>query len=169
MRVYLAGPMSGKPNFNYPAFHAGASYLHSYGYDVMNPAESFDMRVDLPYAWYLREAIRLVTISEELYLLDGWHMSKGALVELHIALALGLPVYYLTAKGAIYQSRLTLADLPELLQMKENLLRVSRGTEWQNEGWQDDPSEPFIIEVGYPAGCAGTTTQGDSLAAGIGG
>ena len=38
-RVYIAGPMSGLPEFNYPAFHAAAEKLRGMGFHVENPAE----------------------------------------------------------------------------------------------------------------------------------
>ena len=39
-RVYIAGPMTGLPAFNYPAFHAAAATLRQAGYVVENPAEN---------------------------------------------------------------------------------------------------------------------------------
>lgn len=40
IRVYLAGPMSGIPRFNFPAFFAAAAVLRSQGFDVVSPAET---------------------------------------------------------------------------------------------------------------------------------
>lgn len=93
MRIYIAGPMTGLPDFNYPAFDAAAAQWRASGWDVLNPAESFGRRTDLPYDLYLREAARLVTMSDALALLPGWYDSKGALLELHLAVVLGLPIY----------------------------------------------------------------------------
>ena len=33
-RIYIAGPMSGLPEFNHPAFHAAAAQLRGAGYIV---------------------------------------------------------------------------------------------------------------------------------------
>lgn len=38
-RIYLAGPMTGLPEHNFPAFHAEAARLRGLGYHVENPAE----------------------------------------------------------------------------------------------------------------------------------
>ncbi|WP_259331943.1 DUF4406 domain-containing protein [Pseudomonas sp. GW101-3H06] len=38
-RVYVAGPMTGLMDFNYPAFNAAADQLRALGYEVENPAD----------------------------------------------------------------------------------------------------------------------------------
>lgn len=42
MRVYIAGPMTGLPEYNFPAFHAAAKAWRDAGWEVLNPAEAFD-------------------------------------------------------------------------------------------------------------------------------
>lgn len=39
-RIYIAGPMSGLPEFNYPAFNRAAAVLRAQGHHVENPAEN---------------------------------------------------------------------------------------------------------------------------------
>lgn len=111
MRVYLAGPMTGIPHFNYPAFNAAAAILRADGHEVFNPAEhdvltygkdisnpkgcavqaatehGFDRRAALKadLAWICDNA-------DAIALLPGWERSTGANAEMALAKALGLKI-----------------------------------------------------------------------------
>jgi hypothetical protein len=91
--VYISGPMRGYPDHNYPAFHEAASVLESYGYDVVNPADNFDGRTDLPQETYLREDVRsMAQRCNAIFFLPGWQNSAGARLEWSVAKALGFDV-----------------------------------------------------------------------------
>ncbi len=97
MRVYVAGPMTGLPDFNFPAFNAVAERLSSQGMHVENPAQHGHVE-GASWADYLRyDLSRLVTCSV-IHLLPGWSKSRGATLELYVAFTLGLEVQY--AEGA---------------------------------------------------------------------
>jgi hypothetical protein len=100
-RVYLSGPMTGIPAFNFPAFHRAAASLHASGYEVVNPAE-MDEADATPMTWeqYLRRDIRVLLDCEAIALLPGWENSRGAKLEAHVALALGMRPIYLTSEAA---------------------------------------------------------------------
>ena len=91
IRIYLAGPMSGLPEFNYPAFNAEAARLRALGYHVENPAEN---PAPEGGSWlsYMRLAIAQLVTCDAIALLDGWAASRGASVEHNLAKAMGLPV-----------------------------------------------------------------------------
>ena len=91
MRIYLAGPMSGLPAFNYPAFNAMAARLREAGYEVENPAENPDPE---PATWenYLRTALRQMLTCDCVALLEGWESSKGARLEIDVAGRLSIPI-----------------------------------------------------------------------------
>lgn len=94
-RVYLAGPMTGLPDHNFPAFHAAAAVLRARGHDVVNPAEVNAANVG-KWTWeqFMRVDIGLLVTCDSVVLLPGWKASKGATLEHQIAAALGMPVEF---------------------------------------------------------------------------
>jgi Domain of unknown function (DUF4406) len=92
-RIYIAGPMTGLPDFNYPAFNAEAARLRALGYEVENPAENPEPPCK-SWLGYMRMAIPQVARCDAIVLLPGWHDSKGARVENQLAHGLGLRVTY---------------------------------------------------------------------------
>lgn len=90
-RVYVAGPMSGMPDLNYPEFNRAAQYLRELGYHVENPAENPEPACK-SWAGYMRLAIAQLVKCDEIHMLRGWGESKGAKLEHEIAQQLGLLV-----------------------------------------------------------------------------
>lgn len=95
-RIYLAGPMTGLPDLNRPAFYAAARALAERGYEVFNPAEADEhdpeATPDKPREWFLRRDIPELCRSDAVAVLPGWRNSIGAQVEVYVARAIGLPV-----------------------------------------------------------------------------
>jgi hypothetical protein len=92
-RVFICGPMSGFPQFNYPAFDRTEFLYKIRGYKVENPAKNFPISepfILLPWHEYLRVSIRQLTYCDRIYKLPGWWKSKGALLESLIAFCLGI-------------------------------------------------------------------------------
>jgi hypothetical protein len=87
MRLYIAGPMTGLPNFNYPAFHAAEKSLRARGYEVLNPARNPEQS---DWLGYMRHAVKQVAESDGIALLPGWEQSRGARVEFQLATGMGL-------------------------------------------------------------------------------
>lgn len=105
MMIYVAGPMTGFKDLNFPAFHAKAAELRAEGHVVINPAEinggedelalCADMTDAEAYAHWqkcMRNDIKMLADCDGIAMLDGWTRSKGATLEHHIARALGLLV-----------------------------------------------------------------------------
>jgi len=91
-RIYIAGPMTGLPEHNFPAFHAAAERLRKAGWEVVNPAENFGGRTNLPRERYLREDVAQLVRCDAIALLPGWKDSRGAKLEYLLARELGLKV-----------------------------------------------------------------------------
>lgn len=89
--VYIAGPMTGLPDYNYPAFNAAAYHLRNNGYVVINPAEQFDGRTDLPREVYMRRAVHSLLQADVVVTLRGFANSAGASLEVSVADELGVP------------------------------------------------------------------------------
>ncbi|MGH3442016.1 MAG: DUF4406 domain-containing protein [Nitriliruptorales bacterium] len=97
MTTYLSGPMSGYEDNNLPVFHAAAAKLREAGWEVVNPAE-LDTHDPEVGGWeqYLRRDLRaIVRDCDSMVTLPGWHASRGATLEVHVARALGMPVFTL--------------------------------------------------------------------------
>lgn len=91
MKIYLAGPMTGLPEFNFPAFHAAAADLRALGHVVSSPAElPPDIGTDRPWSFYMRRGLGMLLECEAIVLLSGWAESRGASLELTVAKALGM-------------------------------------------------------------------------------
>lgn len=99
VRVYVAGPMTGLPRFNFDAFEEACDRLRADGYFVTSPhemdlAQGFDPDSD-GAGHDLRAAleadIAAVIAADVVVLLPGWELSPGVMVEVLVASAHGVP------------------------------------------------------------------------------
>lgn len=88
-RIYLSGPMTGLPGFNYAAFNAEAARLRALGYEVVNPAENPPQE-----SWeaYMDVCIPQLLTCDTIALLPGWSESRGALRERQVASLEGITI-----------------------------------------------------------------------------
>lgn len=111
--VYIAGPMTGYPRYNFPAFDYATFQWRDAGWQVVSPAdltrdywrehygEEFDPGSTDPriaaggdiYREFLRIDLREITRCDAVALLPGWEQSAGVAKELTVARALGLVLY----------------------------------------------------------------------------
>lgn len=92
MKFYLSGPMTGYPDWNYPAFAAAAELLRYMGHQVLSPAENFAGATNKTYAEYMRLDIEQVLSVEAIAVLPHWWTSRGACIEVSVARVIGLPI-----------------------------------------------------------------------------
>lgn len=108
MRIYIAGPMRGLPEFNFPAFDKAQMRLEELGHETFNPADrdrstGFDVTGMTGHenlaglGFSLRDALAADTEyiskhADAIALLPGWEKSSGVAAEVALARALGLPV-----------------------------------------------------------------------------
>lgn len=89
--IYIAGPMTGLPQYNYPAFFSAAELLESLGFSTRNPA-AVEEPEEPSWQAYMKATTRLLTECEGVALLPGWEKSRGARIEKQWAEAVGLTV-----------------------------------------------------------------------------
>jgi DNA-binding CsgD family transcriptional regulator len=97
VRVYLAGPMTGLPDKNYPAFHRFAASLRASGYEVVSPAEIHAVG-DVDWITAMRADIAQIVTCSHIALMPGYEKSRGASLEAYIANNLGMRPIYLTTE-----------------------------------------------------------------------
>jgi hypothetical protein len=129
MKVYTAGPMTGIPQFNFPAFDAAAAELRAAGYEVISPAElddpvdraaalaspdgsalSYGTGVKKTWGEFLARDVRLLADDgvEAIFVLPGWEKSRGARLETFVGFLCGIPILHL-AGNKVSMARLAMA------------------------------------------------------------
>lgn len=108
---YIAGPMRGILDFNYPLFNQVSTELRKSGVKVLNPAENFDGATDLRFSDYMtRDLLQLIEADVVLFL-PGWQDSEGARVEYMVANALGKQIEFHGAASATEPAEMTAARI----------------------------------------------------------
>lgn len=107
--IYIAGPMRGYPEFNFPKFNEAAASYERDGWHVYSPADhDFENGFDPTgltgdealedLGFDLKEAltwdVNAVIEADAIALLPGWEDSKGARAEYALAQALDKDVYF---------------------------------------------------------------------------
>jgi nucleoside 2-deoxyribosyltransferase len=130
-RVYIAGPMTGIPEYNFPAFHDAADLWRQAGWEVLNPAESCDGNTELPYYHYVLHDIELIKTCDAIALLDGWDgpNARGSCWERGIAeKMLGLDVYEAMTMRLLYAKPAHATE--SALQEAQRLVHGNRGDDY---------------------------------------
>lgn len=89
--LYISGPMSGKPGYNFADFDRTAMRLRAAGYRVLNPA---DFGADPRHTWgdCLARDLFILGQASGVATLDGWGQSRGATLEIEFAQKAGIPI-----------------------------------------------------------------------------
>lgn len=106
--IYLAGPMRGLPEYNFPSFREARNRLRDAGWTVLCPAERDENEgfiatgltgnenldnLDFTLPAALERCFLDVLRSDAVAVLPGWGRSEGARAEVLVALLTGRKVY----------------------------------------------------------------------------
>jgi len=110
MKYYLAGPMTGYKKFNFPLFTRVTTGLRAIGYDITSPVvtdepdmqeiawKSPDGKHDEKFkeTWgevLAKDVLLIADEMESIIVLPNWNKSKGARLEVFVAVLCGYPIY----------------------------------------------------------------------------
>jgi nucleoside 2-deoxyribosyltransferase len=105
-KIYIAGPITGR--------EYGEAKLHfenaaAYCEEVLNMVPVNPMALvhahDKEWISYMRVGIKAMMDCDALYMLDGFSASKGAQVELQLAMGLRIPIYFERASAKLVEVR----------------------------------------------------------------
>lgn len=91
--IYISGKISGMEDEAKILFAKAEEKLLDEGYRVMNPF-NLDSNHDKSWEAYMKECIKALCGCTDIYMLKNWHESRGAKMEYHIALTLGIEAHY---------------------------------------------------------------------------
>lgn len=117
--AYLAGPMRGIQDFNFPAFKRAARWLRDNNWVVYSPAERDEQDPMVPdnqllaqqghdwsgthdLAFFMTYDLAAVCSHDAIIMLPGWEESQGARLEATVAIEVGHPVFEITGKGGLF-------------------------------------------------------------------
>lgn len=102
MKIYISGPITGQPNRNAEAFSSAKMRLKALGHSSINPLD-LDYIEDFGDDWYLnlRRDLKYLVSCDALLLLPGWEESRGAKLEIIVALQLDMPLYNFDDHGEL--------------------------------------------------------------------
>lgn len=104
MKLYVAGPMRGYDQFNFPAFDRAAAVLRAAGHEAISPAEmdreaGLDETANTSEDFDVKDALRrdfeVILSADGIVMLPGWEDSTGANAERFVAETTGRAVYEL--------------------------------------------------------------------------
>ncbi len=106
--AYLAGPMRGIEDYNFPAFRQATALLRQTGWEIFSPAERDEQDPDIDHEanvagwtgergldYFMAHDLKAVCEMDCVICLPGWEQSQGARLETVTAVEIGHPVFEL--------------------------------------------------------------------------
>lgn len=98
LRVYIAGPITGKKDLNKHSFAAAEVCLREAGHIPVNPHKLHDGREDLSYGEYMKTDLKALLECDAVHMLPGWGASRGAKLERDVSWLCDIPLVRINGK-----------------------------------------------------------------------
>lgn len=83
MTIYISGPITGHKDNNEPAFRSAERHLKFLKYDTIVPLDVSS--ISDTWLSHMKADIKAMMDCEGIYMLRGWHRSRGARIEIVMA------------------------------------------------------------------------------------
>jgi len=93
MRIYISGPITGKPDYNKHRFNEVEDWLRSIGHDPVNP-QTLTTGYSETWEYYMRIDLKAMLDCDAIIMLEGWQESRGAKLEHDLAKELKFEIHY---------------------------------------------------------------------------
>lgn len=112
-RTYLAGPMTGYEEHNFPAFEKHASFLRQNGHIVVSPRELEALETGPRKSWeyYLRRDLKELLTCDHIAVMPGWEHSRGASLEVYVGWRLGCEIISAETMGPVDVSKYNFSQI----------------------------------------------------------
>lgn len=151
--MYLAGPMRGYPELNFPQHLAVAKRIREItNIQVLSPAEEdialgFDPNEDVNLdSTFLRACLvrnaQLIAQSDAVLMLPGWQLSDGCQQEAWCCILAGIPLYEIKVDLLMAPQRACVTLWDSLESFESSALWAQRNTFVHASEMPDDPEEP---------------------------
>lgn len=87
MKIYIAGPITGNENYK-EQFASAEKLLKLAGWEVVNPAKN----TANSYREYINLGLAQLMQCDAIFMLKGYELSRGAILEKHYARAVGMEI-----------------------------------------------------------------------------
>lgn len=99
MKIYISGPITGTEGY-YERFAAAENELLAAGQEVINPARvNAQMPECTTHEEYMKMSLCMMEMCDSVFMLKGWHDSKGANKEFEYARSTGMTIIFEGGKG----------------------------------------------------------------------
>ena len=93
MRIYISGPITGTQDHQ-ERFEAASRYIEARGDVPVNPEPLGRILPDGTRSEYMLLCMKLLELSDAIYMLEGWEKSQGAKSENFSAKRMRFPVFF---------------------------------------------------------------------------
>ncbi len=156
MKIYISGPMTGYPDYNYPAFFKAEenlkkeySYILNYpNIKILNPARIDDdesEKFTKKRSYYMLKSIEMLLDATHIFVLPEWNRSKGA--KLEIALANEFNLGFLGTPISYYEIESIIGEI-DSTHDESNIFDIAKKLVSNDRQKQYGPPEQHLTDVG---------------------